>query len=169
MSIDLEMRNGAPPANGHVAGARVVKPLQFDADTPQTPGMRRLAAVSHDLVGSEKLWAGVMIAEPGMASAVHHHGDQETVVFVLSGRSQVRWGSRLEQEADLEAGDFLFIPARLPHQEINPSADQSVVWVVMRSARESVVVNLLRGPNGEYVEADAHEQSLRRGGPSQRA
>ena len=136
--------------DGGVGGARVVKPLQFDADTPQTPGMRRLAAVSHALVGSEKLWAGVMIAEPGMASAVHHHGDQETVVFVLSGRSKVRWGSRLEQEADLEAGDFLFIPALLPHQEINPSADQSVIWVVMRSAQEAAVVNLTRGTDGVY-------------------
>ena len=139
---------------GRAAGVRVVKPLQFDADTPQTPGMRRLAAVSHALVGSERLWAGVMIAEPGVASAVHHHGDQETVVFVLSGRSKVRWGSRLEQEAELEAGDFLFIPARMPHQEINPSADQSVVWVVMRSAQEAVAVNLTPGPDGEYREAN---------------
>jgi len=134
------------------AAARVIKPLQLDPDTAQTPGMRRLAAVSHALVGSEKLWAGVMIAEPGTASAVHHHGDQETVVFVLSGRSKVRWGGRLDHEADLEAGDFFFIPARMPHQEINPAADQSVVLVVLRSAREAVVIHLTQGPGGEYRE-----------------
>ena len=154
MLIQDETGKGGNAPNGRPADARVIKPLQFDSDTPQTPGMRRLAAVSHALVGSEKLWAGVMIAEPGMASAVHHHGDQETVVFVLSGRSKVRWGGRLEQEADLEAGDFLFIPARLPHQEINPSADQSVVWVVMRSAQEAAVVNLAPGPDGEYREVN---------------
>jgi hypothetical protein len=34
---------------------RVVKASQFDDHTPQTPGMLRLAAVSHDLVGSEML------------------------------------------------------------------------------------------------------------------
>jgi uncharacterized RmlC-like cupin family protein len=161
MQIQEKTIQGGNSPEGRAAGVRVVKPLQFDADTPQTPGMRRLAAVSHALVGSEKLWAGVMIAEPGMASAVHHHGDQETVVFVLSGRSKVRWGSRLEQEADLEAGDFLFIPAGVPHQEINPSADQSVVWVVMRSAQEAVVVNLTPGPDSAYREAGRDA-----GGPS---
>ena len=152
MQIQEKADNGWNAPDGQ-AGVRVVKPLQLDADTPQTPGMRRLAAVSHALVGSEQLWAGVMIAEPGMASAVHHHGDQETVVFALSGRSKVRWGSRLAQEADLEAGDFLFIPSRVPHQEINPSADQSVVWVVMRSAQEAIVVNLTPGPDGACREA----------------
>jgi len=153
MQIQGKADRGENAPDGRAAGVRLVKPLQLDAETPQTPGMRRLAAVSHALVGSEQLWAGVMIAEPGTASTVHHHGDQETVVFALSGRSKVRWGSRLEQEADLEAGDFLFIRSRVPHQEINPSTDQSVVWVVMRSAQEAVVVNLTPGPDGAYREA----------------
>src|SRR5437870_11395158 len=109
---------GLPP--GQPAEVRVIKPLQLDHDTPQTNGMRRLAAISHVLVGSEALWAGIMLAEPDTASAVHHHGPQETVVYVLSGQSKVRWGSRLDREVDLEAGDFLFIPPYVPHQEINP-------------------------------------------------
>src|SRR4051812_46831714 len=88
------------------AAVRVIKPLDFDDHTPQTAGMRRLAAVSHVLVESKALWAGVMLADPGTASSVHHHGPQETVVYVLSGRSRVRWGQRLEHGADLEAGDF---------------------------------------------------------------
>jgi uncharacterized RmlC-like cupin family protein len=83
---------------------------------------------------------------------VHHHGPLETVVYVLSGRSRVRWGARLEHEADLEAGDFLLIPPYLPHQEINPSPDQATQWVVVRSGTEAVVVNLRRSPDGEYVE-----------------
>jgi uncharacterized RmlC-like cupin family protein len=132
--------------------ARVVKPWQLDANTPQTPGMRRLAAVSRDLAGSEKLWAGVMIAQPSTSSAVHHHGPLETVVYVVSGRSKVRWGSRLEYEVDLSPGDFLFIPPFLPHQEINPSPDQQAHWVVVRSAQEAVVVSLTPGPDGAYRE-----------------
>jgi len=64
---------------------------------------------------------------------------------------QVRWGSRLEHEVDFEPGDFLFIPAFVPHQEINPSPDQHTEWVVVRSGREAVVVNLTKAPNGEYV------------------
>jgi uncharacterized RmlC-like cupin family protein len=134
--------------------ARVVRPWQLDANTPQTPGMRRLAAVSRDLAGSEKLWAGVMIAQPGTSSAVHHHGPLETVVYVVAGRSKVRWGSRLQHEVDLCPGDFLFIPPFLAHQEINPSPHEAAHWVVVRSAQEAVVVSLTLGPDGEYREAD---------------
>jgi uncharacterized RmlC-like cupin family protein len=72
-------------------------------------------------------------------------------VYVLSGTSKVRWGSRLEHEVDLEPGDFLFIQPFVPHQEINPSPDQPTEWVVVRSGREAVLVNLTKGRNGEYV------------------
>ena len=138
---------------------RVVKPVQFDDHTPQTAGMRRLAAVSQDLVGSESLWAGIMLAEPNTTSSVHHHGPLETVVYVVSGQSRVRWGSRLEHSVDVEAGDFLFIPPFVPHQEINPSPDQPTKWVVVRSGQEAVVVHLARAPGGEYVATDASESS----------
>jgi len=141
------------PAADSAAGVRVVKPLQMAFHTPQTPGMRRLEAVSHHMIGSEKLWAGVMLAEPNTASGVHHHGPLETVVYVAAGRSRVRWGRRLEREADLEAGDFLFIPPFEPHQEVNPSPDRDAMWVVVRSGPEAVVVPLTPGADGEYVEA----------------
>jgi uncharacterized RmlC-like cupin family protein len=92
-----------------------------------------------------------MLAEPGSASSVHHHGPLETVVYVVSGQSKVRWGSRLEHEAELETGDFLFIPPYMPHQEINPSPEQATMWVVVRNGEETIVVNLTRALNGEYV------------------
>jgi uncharacterized RmlC-like cupin family protein len=151
MSIRAAKQVGVSAVAGQSAEAQVVKPLQFDHRTPQTLGMRRLAAISHGLVGSEKLWAGVMLAEPGTVSSVHHHGPMETVVYVLSGRSRVKWGIRLEHEADLEPGDFLLIPPYLPHQEINPSPDQATQWVVVRSGPEAVIVTLRRTPDGEYV------------------
>jgi len=149
-------RHGVTVVAGQSSEVHVVKPLQFDDHTPQTTGMRRLVAVSHLLVGSEAIWAGVMLAEPNSASSVHHHGPLETVVYVLSGQSKVRWGNQLEHESDLEAGDFLFIPAYMPHQEINPSLDQPTEWVVVRSGREAVVVHLTKALNGEYVEDDTN-------------
>lgn len=136
---------------GRVREVQVVKPLQLDDHTPQTTGMRRLAAISHRRGGSEKLWTGIMLAEPNTASSVHHHGDLETVVYVLSGRSKVRWGNRLEHEVDLEPGDFVFIPPCMPHQEINSSPDQATQWVIVRSGPEAVVVNLTQVLDGQYV------------------
>ncbi len=53
---------------------RLVKPLQFDDQTPQTTGMRRLAAISQSLVGSESLWAGIrsfiMFKSPNLGVSV---------------------------------------------------------------------------------------------------
>jgi uncharacterized RmlC-like cupin family protein len=154
MLIRDVVRQNKSAVPGHANEVRLVKPLQFDDRTPQTPGMLRLAAVSNGLVGSESLWAGVMLVDPGTASSVHHHGPLETVVYMVSGQSKVRWGSRLEHEVDLEPGDFLYIPPFVPHQEINPSPDQPTEWVVVRSGGEAVVVNLTKALNGEYVVED---------------
>jgi len=151
MSITFDARHSGSVVSNPPMEVRLVKPLEFDDQTLQTAGMRRLAAISHLRVGSQSLWAGVMLAEPNTSSSVHHHGNLETVVYVLSGKSKVRWGNRLEHEVDLEPGDFLFIPPFVPHQEINPSPDQPTEWVVVRSGREAIVVNLTKASNGEYV------------------
>jgi len=147
MSISIDSRR----FQNQAMEVRVVKPLQFVDRTQQTTGMRRLAAISHLLAGSESLWAGVMLAEPNTTSSVHHHGPLETVVYVLSGTSKVRWGSRLEHDVDLEPGDFLLIPPYMPHQEINPSPDQPTTWVVVRSGQEAVILHLFRAHTGKYV------------------
>lgn len=151
MSTRVDAWQAGASVPSRTTDVHIVKPLQFDDHTAQTTGMRRLAAISHDLVGSQALWAGVMLAEPNTKSSVHHHGPMETVVYVLSGQSKVRWGRRLEHEADLEPGDFLFVPPYMPHQEINPSADQATQWVVVRNGQEAIVVNLTKALNGEYV------------------
>jgi uncharacterized RmlC-like cupin family protein len=82
-----------------------------------------------------------MIAQPHSASSVHHHGEQETIIYVLAGSGQVRWGRHGEYSETVRPGDFVFIPANLPHQEINPTAE-TVTWVVIRSGPQPLVVNL---------------------------
>lgn len=121
---------------------RVIKPRHFDANTPQTPGMQRVAAVSRSLAGSEGLWAGVTIVGPQIASARHHHGELETVIYVVSGHGKIRWwidGVQFEEE--VEPGDFIFVPPYVPHQEINPG-DTPSQWVIVRNSQEPIVINL---------------------------
>ncbi len=86
---------------------RVIKPQQFDANTPQTPGMQRAEAVSKQLAGSQGLWAGVTVVAPNVVSGIHHHGETETVIYVVSGHAKMRWGDRMQFEADVEPGDFI--------------------------------------------------------------
>lgn len=121
---------------------RVVKPHEFDANTPQTPGMQRVAAISRALAGSQGLWAGITIVGPQVASGVHHHGETETIIYVVSGRGLMRWGDHMEHEQEVEPGDFIYVPPFVPHQEINSSPDTPSQWVIVRNSQEPVVVNL---------------------------
>lgn len=133
---------------------RVVKPHQFDKNTPQTPGMQRVAAVSQELAGSAGIWAGVTVVEPHVASGRHHHGELETVIYVVSGHGRIRWwvGGTMHEE-DVEPGDFIYVPPFVPHQEINPAAVPSQ-WVIVRNAQEPVVINLDLVDNEEQRSAD---------------
>lgn len=121
---------------------RVVKPHERDAGTAQTPGMTRVAGISAGTCGSSGIWMGQFTNEPGFRSGAHHHGDVESAIYIVSGQLRMRWGDRLEHEAQATAGDFIFVPARLVHQEINVSDSEGVVAILARGGQENVVVNV---------------------------
>jgi uncharacterized RmlC-like cupin family protein len=121
---------------------RVVHPEQFDSATAQTPGSMRSAAIYPGAGIDSPMWGGLFVVEPGAQTGIHHHGEQHTIAYVLSGTSYIRWGDRGEFDATARAGDFLFVPAWLPHQETNPSQEVPFQWVVVRSTPEPIVVNL---------------------------
>ena len=123
-------------------GVRVIKGDRLDDNTAQTPGMHRQAAVNHARVGAQKIWAGTVSIQPNAKTGAHHHGELESVIYVVKGRARMRWGERLEFTAEAEPGDFIFVPPFVPHQEINASADEPLECVVIRSDNEAVVVNI---------------------------
>ena len=123
-------------------GVRVVRAGELDPNTPQTPGMHREAAIDAARAGAEKLWAGTVVIHPDAKTGPHHHGEVESVIYVVSGRARMRWGERLEYTAEAGPGDFIYVPPYVPHQEINASPDSELSCVIVRSGQESVVVNL---------------------------
>jgi len=123
-------------------GIRIVRAGQLDANTPQTPGMNRAAAITHASAGAQKLWAGTVVVEPNAKTGAHHHGELETVLYIVRGRARFRWGNRLEFAGEAGPGDFIFVPPWVPHQEINARNDEPCEAVVVRSGQDPVVVNL---------------------------
>ncbi|MFI5798692.1 cupin domain-containing protein [Streptomyces sp. NPDC051677] len=121
---------------------RVVHHDQLDGNTPQTPGLIREVAFDGRNPGAAHLSAFRSTVRPGAATGAHHHGDQETVLYVISGTARYRWGDKLEKVAEAGPGDFVFIPAHVIHQEINASPEFETVWAVVRSGVDPVVVNL---------------------------
>ena len=132
---------GNPP-DWRESGVRIVRHGEFDPNTPQTPGMHREAAISRASAGSEKIWAGTVIIQPGAQTGPHHHGALESVIYIVTGRARMRWGDRLEFVSEADPSDFIYVPPYVPHQEINANAEEQLSCVVIRSDQEPVVVNL---------------------------
>jgi uncharacterized RmlC-like cupin family protein len=123
-------------------GVKIVRAGELDSNTPQTQGMTRAAAITHARTGASKLWAGTVVVQPGAKTGPHHHGELETVLYVVKGRARMRWGDRLEFSEEAGPGDFIYVPPYVPHQEINARPDEPCEAVVVRSGQDPVVVNL---------------------------
>src|SRR4051794_17483129 len=121
----------------------IVRPVQFDAGTGQTPGSKREAALAPSLGIETGLWGGIFTVAPGAKTGIHHHGEQETIAYVLEGECDVRWGERGEFSARAKRGDFIHVPPYLPHMEINASNERAFKWIVVRSTGTPIVINLL--------------------------
>ena len=141
-------------ANWKLDGVKIISEDQLDDNTPQTKGMKRYAAVAKKNVGAEKIWAGKVNIEPGAKTGAHHHGELESVIYVLSGKAKMRWGEKLEFEKYAYPGDFIFVPPFVPHQEINALSNEPLKCILFRSGQDPVVVNL------DIPEADYHNENL---------
>jgi uncharacterized RmlC-like cupin family protein len=147
MTMNDSRSNETPDWKTH--GLRIIRGGELDTNTPQTPGMTRAEAISHAKVGAQKLWAGTVVVQPSARTGPHHHGELETVIYVVKGRARFRWGNRLEFVDEAGPGDFVYVPPYVPHQELNARTDQPVEAVIVRSGQEPVVVNLdIPSPEG---------------------
>jgi uncharacterized RmlC-like cupin family protein len=123
-------------------GVKVIPAGSLDTNTAQTPGMNRAAAINRARAGAEKIWAGTVTIHANAKTGAHHHGDLESIIYVVKGKARMRWGEQLEFVAEAGPGDFIFVPPYVPHQEINASRDETLECVLVRSGQEPVVVNL---------------------------
>ena len=104
--------------------------------------MQRRAAVTTARTGATKLWAGTVTIDAKAKTGAHHHGDLESVIYVVNGHARLRWGNRLEFVAEAQTGDFIYVPPYVPHQEINASEDLQLHCVLARSGQTGLVFNL---------------------------
>lgn len=133
------MTDGFHPPLRHIPAGEV------DAETAQTSGMQRFAAISAKTVGSQRLWMGQTHVTPSTASDNHHHGEAETAIFVVSGTPEfVFLDAESGEETRIAAGpgDYIFVPPFTPHREENNDPEREAVVVIARSTQEAIVVNL---------------------------
>mgnify|MGYP003693832611 CR=1 FL=1 len=107
--------------------------------------MARAAAITRARTGASRLWAGTVTIHPNAKTGAHHHGDLESVIYVVTGPrpgavGRSRWkfaaGGRARATSSTCRRSCL-------HREINASRDEPRSAVVLvRGGQEPVVVNL---------------------------
>jgi uncharacterized RmlC-like cupin family protein len=105
-------------------------------------GLRFFAGVSAESCGAERLCMHLLVLPPGAEAKPHLHEAHESAVYVIEGTAAMRHGHALEHVDTVAAGDFVFIPAGVPHQPFNPT-DEPVRALIARTdpnEQESVVL-----------------------------
>jgi uncharacterized RmlC-like cupin family protein len=105
-------------------------------------GLSYFEGIAAETVGSKSLCMHVVTIPPGARARAHLHESHESAVYVLSGEARTWYGERLEEFADMKAGDMMYIPAGVPHLPANLS-DRPCTAIIARtdpSEQESVVL-----------------------------
>ena len=89
--------------------------------------------ISEATAGSKGISLNLVIIPPGTAAKPHIHRSYESAIYLLEGRVETRYGLGLRKSVINEAGDFIFIPADVPHQPVNLSATESARAIVARN------------------------------------
>lgn len=114
-----------------------------EATTMTRQQLPNFVGISGATVGAKCLSMNMVIIPPGGAAQPHVHQGYETAIYLLSGRVETRYGPGLRKSIINEAGDFIFIPADVPHQPVNLSATEPAQAIVARNdpnEQEHVVV-----------------------------
>lgn len=106
-------------------------------------GLLYTPAVSAESAGSRGIHLQLVTIPPGGKAKAHKHASHETAIYALSGTSGMWYGKNLEHHVLVKPGDFLYIPADMPHLPYNPSSTENCVAVIARTDpndQESVVL-----------------------------
>ncbi len=106
-------------------------------------GFSYAPAISAETVQAAAIHMQLLTIPPGGRAKAHKHESHETAIYVLSGEGRMWYGERLEHHLVSRAGEFVYIPANVPHLPYNPSATEACVAVIARTdpnEQESVVL-----------------------------
>lgn len=99
--------------------------------------------ISAETVGAKAVFLGMVTIPPEGRTKAHLHEFHESAFYLLSGEAvELCTGARLEHRETAHAGDYLFIPANVPHVAVNRGRTPAVFIGVRNepTAQESVVM-----------------------------
>lgn len=105
-------------------------------------GLTYFEGISAERAGAQGISMHLLTIPPGGRANAHLHRTHETTIYILSGESEMWFGDELGEHLTVRAGEFLYIPANVPHLPLNTS-DQPCTCVLARTdpdEQESVVL-----------------------------
>lgn len=105
-------------------------------------GLSYFSGIAAETVGSSKICMHLLEMAPGVRAKAHYHADHETAIFMLEGEAEMLYGDALQHKMRVAAGDFLYIPAGVPHLPYNPftAVAKAVLARTDPNEQESVVL-----------------------------
>ena len=127
----------------HVFTKRKARVVKGGVGYISRQGTEYLPGISAETVGSESLWLGVVTLQPGQRTKAHVHEQHETAFYLMRGSEVELWtGPALQNCEKVKPGDYLYIPANLPHVAVNRGVE-TAVFIGSRNeptAQESLVL-----------------------------
>jgi uncharacterized RmlC-like cupin family protein len=106
-------------------------------------GLSYAPGISAESVGAHAIHLQVVTIPACGRAKAHRHDGHETGIYILSGESGMWYGERLEEHLSAKSGDFVYIPANMPHLPYNLSDTENCVAIITRTdpnEQESVVL-----------------------------
>jgi uncharacterized RmlC-like cupin family protein len=125
--------------------------IRTEVATQTKQGLPNFQGISGQNAGAKGISMNKVVIPPGGAAKAHKHKGYETVIYLIKGRVKTLYGEGLKKSVVNEAGDFLYIPADLPHKPINLSDTESAEAIVARTdANEQESVEHVAEPDGDH-------------------
>lgn len=124
-------------------GADLCPIVRPDASYAGVQGLTYFAGISAQNVGARALCMHLLKMPPGARAHAHLHDNHETAIYLIAGRAAMFYGPQLEHHLEMKAGEFLYIPAGVPHLPYNPFAEEAVAVLSRTDPNEQESVRLL--------------------------
>ena len=95
--------------------------------------LQQFVGISGANSGAKGLSLNRVVIPPGASAKAHRHIGSESAIYIIQGTVLTRYGEKLQYSIVNHAGDFLYIPAGLPHQPTNLSTSETAVAIVSRN------------------------------------
>ena len=105
-------------------------------------GLDYFAGVSAQSAGAKGICMHMAVIPPGAEAKPHYHEAHETAIFQIEGSTSFRHGPNLEFTDVVKEGDYVYIPAGVPHQPFNPTTRmaRAIIARTDPNEQESVVL-----------------------------